>query len=70
MNINKKMITKHEIKKIVKRLIGGYHDLIRLDSLRFKCKKCNTMFECPCDWIDSIGISEWYGKIFNEKCRY
>ena len=63
------MITEKEIKKITRRLIGGYHNLIKLDIFHLKCRKCKAMFTCPYDWMDSTKISEWYEEIINKKCQ-
>ncbi len=66
------MITKKEIKRIIRRLTGTYHDLIMLDNIfHLKCRKCEKIFTCPCDWMDSTGISNWFEEIYhNEKCTF
>ena len=63
-----KTITREEVERITRRLMGKCHDLIKLDFFHYKCKRCSKMFTFPYHWMDTTKIIGWIEQISNEKC--
>ena len=63
-----KNLTENERAKIVGRLLNRRHKLMMYPNGSYECTKCGARFYHGFNLMDSVNISNWWGRIEKEYC--